>query len=139
MKTTVKNISKVNRQWHQIDAQDFTLGRMASKVARILMGKHKVDYTPYVDMGDFVVVINGPKVRLTGNKLEQKLYDHYSGFPGGMRLTKLADLLAQSPGRVVYEAVRGMLPKNRLRKNMLGRLKVYLEDKHTHKINQKIK
>jgi len=120
------------RRWYLFDARDKVLGRFATRVARILTGKNKPDYLPYVDGGDFVVVINAKKVRVTGKKLEQKFYYSHSGYPGGFKRRSLKEMLAHQPEQVVYRAVKRMLPKNRLGTRMLHRLKVYPETVHPH-------
>ncbi len=120
------------RRWYLFDAQDKVLGRFATRVARILTGKNKPDYLPYVDGGDFVVVINAKKVRVTGKKLEQKFYYSHSGYPGGFKRRSLKDMLVHQPEQVVYRAVKRMLPKNRLGTRMLHRLKIYPDLTHPH-------
>lgn len=124
MKTTLKKPSEIERKWYKIDAKGVALGRLSTKVATILMGKHRVDYTPYSDMGDCVVVINAALTKFTGNKLDQKKYTHFSGYPGGISTTYLRELMEKKPDFVIRESVRGMLPKNKLRRNQLRRLKV---------------
>lgn len=124
MRTTIRKKSEVKRHWFRFDARHFTLGRLASTVARILMGKHHVDYTPHVDMGDHVVITYAPLVRLTGRKRVQKKYFRFSGYPGGLSTTVAKDLLATHPEKVIYHAVAGMLAKNRLAKLFLRRLKI---------------
>lgn len=119
-------------KWHLIDAKDKILGRLAVEVARILMGKHKPTYVPYIAGGDGVIVINARQIKVTGAKLSQKLYKHYSGYPGGLKQRPLAEMLERKPGEVIRHAVGGMLPKNKLTKVMLGRLKVYPDEKHPH-------
>ena len=126
------------RKWHEIDASQFTLGRLATMAAKILRGKHKPSFTPFMDNGDFVVVTNAAKVKLTGRKLTQKQYMRYSGYPGGLKRRMLRDVLAVSPQKVLTSAVRGMLPTNKLRAKMILRLKVVSGDKHTYKIDKKI-
>jgi large subunit ribosomal protein L13 len=120
------------RQWHVIDAEGVPVGRLASEVAHLLMGKHKPAYTPFLDTGDHVIVINAAKVIFKGNKLEAKLYRHHTGFPGGLRTTKARDLLAKRPERVVESAIKGMLPKTKLGRAMAGKLKVYAGAEHPH-------
>lgn len=138
MKTTLKKSAEVNRKWYQIDASQYRLGRLSTRVARLLMGKHYVDYTPHTDMGDFVVVINAAKVQFTGKKLEQKKYHRFSGYPGGITTTTLKDVMGKNPDFAVREAVRKMLPKNKLRKFQLRRLRILKDDKHSLKIDQVI-
>jgi large subunit ribosomal protein L13 len=115
-----------------IDADGQILGRLAARVARLLMGKHKVIYTTFRDTGDHVIVINASKIQLTGQKLTQKLYRYYSGYPGGLREDQAAHVKAKRPDRMVREAIEGMLPKNKLGKAMIRKLKVYVGDKHPH-------
>lgn len=138
MSTTLRKKESVTRRWLQIDASKYTLGRLASIVATKLSGKHRTDFTPHVDMGDFVVVVNAPLVRFTGRKLEQKRYFHYSGYPGGMHSILLKDLLAKKPAMVIREAVRRMLPKNKLQPAQLRRLRILADDKHSFKIDDTI-
>ncbi len=124
---------KVDRKWYVIDATGKTLGRLCSKIALKLQGKDKPNYTPHVDNGDFIIVINAEKIRVTGNKLEDKMYYHHSGYPGGLRETNLKKLLQTYPERVIMYATKGMLPKNRLGRKMLKKLKVYAGPEHPHK------
>jgi len=124
------------RDWYVVDAEGLTLGRLAAKIAPILKGKHKPIYTPHLDCGDFVIVVNADKVRVTGRKLDQKFYYQYSGYPGGIRSTNLRDQLAKHPERVLEAAVRGMLPKNRLGRRMIKKLKVYAGNSHPHQAQQ---
>ena len=118
--------------WHIIDAEGKTLGRVSSEIAVLLQGKHKPTYVPYLNTGDFVVVLNASKVRVTGNKLEQKLYYRHSGYHGGLTVRKLSDILRTSPTTAIEHAVKGMLPKNKLRRRMLSRLKLYAGGSHPH-------
>ena len=120
------------RQWRVVDASGKTLGNLATRIATVLRGKHKVIYAPHVDTGDFVVVTNAEKIRVTGKKLEQKIYYRHSGYPGGLKERRLSDVLEKTPTRVITHAVKGMLPKNTLGKHMLSRLKVYAGDSHPH-------
>jgi large subunit ribosomal protein L13 len=120
------------KQWLLIDADGQILGRLAARVARLLMGKHKPIYTTFRDTGDHVIVINASKIQLTGQKMTQKLYRYYSGYPGGLREDKVAQVKATRPDRMVREAIEGMLPKNKLGKAMIRKLKVYVGDKHPH-------
>jgi len=124
------------KQWLLVDADGQILGRLAARVARLLMGKHKVIYTTFRDTGDHVIVINASKIQLTGQKLTQKVYRYYSGYPGGLRENQAAHVKAQRPDRMVREAIEGMLPKNKLGKAMIRKLKVYVGDKHPH-VSQK--
>ena len=132
MKTVIPSGVNIPRNWHVIDAQDAVLGRVATKAANILMGKHKPSYTPYIDMGDHVVVVNAEKVRLTGKKEEQKLYRRHSGYPGGLTETSARKVRATRPGRMLEQAIAGMLPKNKLGKQMYRKLNVYAGPKHPH-------
>ena len=132
MKTKSFKTSEVNQKWHLIDAENKTLGRLSSKVSKILMGKNKPQYTPNNDLGDYVIIINAEKIKLTGNKEIQKKYYRHSGFPGGLKTTKLSDLRQDKPEQIVIKAVKGMLPKNKLSNNMLSKLKVYKGSEHPH-------
>jgi hypothetical protein len=122
----------VEPKWYLIDASDVVLGRLATHVATLLRGKHKPTYAPHFDGGDYVIVINADKVALTGSKLEQKFAYHHSGYPGGLKATSYTELLAKHPERAVMKAVRGMLPKNRLARKQLSKLKVYAGAEHPH-------
>uniref|UniRef100_A0A7C4XW48 Large ribosomal subunit protein uL13 n=1 Tax=candidate division WOR-3 bacterium TaxID=2052148 RepID=A0A7C4XW48_UNCW3 len=133
MKTKILNKNEVKRKWYLVDARDKILGRMATRIARILMGKGKPQYTPNVDCGDFVVVLNADKFKVTGKKMEDKIYYHHSFYPGGLKKINLKLLLQKNPRKVIYHAVRGMLPDNRLRARMLKRLKIYTGDEHPHR------
>ena len=126
----------VQREWYVVDAAGQTLGRLAARVARILRGKHKPTYSPSVDTGDFVVVVNAEKIHVTGRKLDQKIYYRYSGYPGGLKEITLRNLLQRHPARVIEHAVRGMLPKNRLGRQMFKKLKVYAGPDHPHAAQQ---
>ena len=132
MKTQFPSEGEIVRKWHIVDATDQVLGRLASKAAMILMGKHKPTYTTFLDTGDHVIVINADKVRVTGNKEQQKIYRRHSGYPGGLSEVGMAKVRATRPTRIVEEAVAGMLPKNKLGKQMYRKLKVYAGDKHPH-------
>ena len=127
---------KVGANWFVVDATDVVLGRLATKVARMLIGKDKPSFTPYLDSGDHVVVINADKVRMTGNKVEQKIYFSHSGYPGGLKEVPAKRLRAAKADWMVREAVLGMLPKNKLRKRMVKRLKVYFGNSHPHTAQQ---
>lgn len=131
-KTISANASTVNKEWYVIDATNEVLGRLSSQVAKILMGKNKPSYTPHVDCGDYVVVINAEKVKLTGKKLTDKVYVRHTGFPGGQRFATPADVLAKRPENVIKEAVKGMLPKTRLGEAIFENLKVYAGAEHPH-------
>jgi large subunit ribosomal protein L13 len=132
MGSFVPTAGAVARQWHVIDAEGQVLGRIATEAARLLQGKHKAVYTPHLDTGDHVVVVNAARVRLTGRKAEQKLYRYHSGFEGGLREERAKEVLQKNPVRVVEEAVRGMLPKTKLGEAMWRKLKVYAEATHPH-------
>ncbi|HHT9132090.1 MAG TPA: 50S ribosomal protein L13 [Candidatus Tripitaka californicus] len=132
MKTFIAKENQVDKKWHLVDAQGKTLGRMASRIATILQGKHRPIYTPHVDTGDYVVVINARKVRLTGKKLEEKTYQRFSGYPGGLKIIPLKEMLERHPDRVVKLAVRRMLPKTKLGESMLEKLKIYDGTEHPH-------
>jgi large subunit ribosomal protein L13 len=121
------------KKWYVVDAADAVLGRLSAQVASILRGKHKPIFTPHTDTGDFVVVVNAERVMLTGNKLEQKTYERYSGYPGGLKVLNARTLLAKKPEEVIRLSVRGMLPKNALGRKMLKKLKVYRGSEHPHK------
>lgn len=129
--------AEVQRHWWLVDAEDRVLGRLAARIASVLRGKHKPGFTPHVDAGDFVVVVNAEKVRLTGRKLEQKTYYRHSGWPGGLKQITAGRILSgPHPDRVLRNAVRGMLPKNSLGRKMLGKLKVYAGPEHPHQAQQ---
>ena len=132
MKTYVTKPGSVEREWFVVDAGGQTLGRLASRVAATLRGKHKPQFSPSVDVGDFVIVINAEKIRVTGRKMEQKKYYHHSGYPGGLSEITLAEQLKRHPTRVIQAAVRGMLPRNRLGRKMFKKLKVYAGPDHPH-------
>jgi large subunit ribosomal protein L13 len=123
----------LNKKWYVADAQEAVLGRLSARIAAILRGKHKAIYTPHTDTGDYVIVINASKVRLTGNTLQQKTYERYSGYPGGLRSVTAKTLLATKPEEIIRLSVRGMLPKNALGRKMLKKLKVYKGNEHPHK------
>ena len=132
MKTYSAKEGTVERKWLVVDAEDQILGRLASKVAHILRGKHKPIFTPHVDTGDHVIVINADKIRVTGNKPTQKFYHRYSGYPGGLKSVRYDELLKKHPDRVITLAVKRMLPKNRLARRTLKKLKVYAGGEHPH-------
>jgi large subunit ribosomal protein L13 len=136
VRTFTAKTAEIKRQWYVVDAQGQTLGRLASKIAPILKGKHKPTYTPHLDCGDFVIVINVDKVRVTGRKLDQKIYYRHTEYPGGLRSINLRDQLAQHPDRVLLSAVKGMLPKNRLGRQMIKKLKLYAGEAHPHQAQQ---
>lgn len=131
-KTAMPTEERIQRRWFVVDAAEQTLGRFASRVAWVLKGKNKAYYAPHMDCGDFVVVINADKVRLTGKKTKIKEYVHNTMYPGGQRVTKFEDLIRSKPERIVYLAVHGMLPKNSLGARMIKKLKIYKGEKHPH-------
>ncbi|NQT87790.1 50S ribosomal protein L13 [bacterium] len=131
-KTYMAKPGEVAAAWHVVDAEDKILGRMASRIALVLMGKHRPTYTPHVDTGDFVVVVNADKVRVTGKKLDQKLYYRRTSYIGNMKTTPMRKMMAQKPEFVIHEAVRRMLPKSKLGRKMLSKLKVYAGATHPH-------
>ena len=132
MKTYITKASDIKRKWHVFDATDQILGKLATQVANLLMGKGKPMFTRHLDTGDSVVVINADKVRVTGNKAKQKLYYRHSGYPGGLKSVSLEDMMQTHPTRVIEHAVKGMLPKNRLRASMMKRLRIYTGESHPH-------
>ena len=136
MATTLKlhqtKVGDLNPEWHVIDAEGKTLGRLSSEIAVLLQGKHKPEYVPYLNTGDFVVVVNAEKVRVTGKKLQQKMYYSHSGYPGGLRERTLEEVLDRTPTRVIEHAVKGMLPKNAMGRRMMSRLKLYAGSEHPH-------
>ncbi len=132
MKTFMAKKNQVEHKWLLVDAEGAILGRMASKIAPILMGKNKPTYTPHVDTGDYVIVLNADKVRVTGKKAQMKEYDHYTHYPSGRKIVSFADMMAKKPEKVVELAVRRMLPKNKLGRAMLKKLKVYRGSEHEH-------
>ena len=142
MTSSTKSVSlaDIKREWYLFDASGEILGRFASKIAKILQGKHKVNYVPYLDNGDYVVVINASKIRLTGKKIKTKKYTKYSGYPGGLKVINFQTLFKKDPTEVIRHAVSGMLPKNKLRDERLKRLFVFADDKnpYTDKINKQV-
>ena len=132
MKSFLAKPGQVEKEWHLIDARDQVLGRLAVRIATILMGKHRPTYTPHTDTGDYVVVINSADVRVTGRKRQQKTYERYSGYPGGRKVIPFERRIERHPERVITEAVRRMMPKNRLARQMLRKLKVYPGPEHPH-------
>jgi large subunit ribosomal protein L13 len=132
MKSFVAKPHEVEKKWYVVDAEGKTLGRMASEVAKVLRGKHKPIYTPHVDTGDFVIIINADKVVLTGKKLDQKMYRWHTGYVGHLRERSYRDMMQTKPEKVVFEAVKGMLPKNSLGRQMATKLKVYRGAEHNH-------
>ncbi|MGB8260999.1 MAG: 50S ribosomal protein L13 [Terracidiphilus sp.] len=138
MSTFVPSGKDISRKWYVLDASGQTLGRLATKAASILSGKLNPQYVPYIDVGDHVIVINAEKVRLTGLKAEQKVYHRYTGFPGGLRTESFTRLLARKPEKILEEAIRGMLPKSKMGRQMATKLKVYRGDKHPHEAQQPV-
>lgn len=136
MKTYITKPAEVERNWYVVDAEGQTLGRLASRIATVLRGKHKPGYSPSVDCGDYVVVINAEKIRVTGNRMDQKIYQRHSGYPGGLKEITLREQLDRFPTRPVEAAVKGMLPKNRLGRKMIKKLKVYAGAEHPHQAQQ---
>ena len=136
MRTYSPKATDVDRRWHVIDATDIVLGRLASHAATLIRGKHKAMFAPHVDTGDFVIIVNADKIALTGNKREQKMAYRHSGYPGGLRSVSYAQLLEKDPRRAVEKAVRGMLPHNRLGRQLIGKLKVYAGPDHPHQAQQ---
>jgi large subunit ribosomal protein L13 len=135
-KTPVAKAEDISRDWYVVDASDMVLGRLAAQVASRLRGKHKPIFSPHLDAGDFIVVVNADKVKLTGRKLDQKVYWRHSGYPGGIKGITARRLLETKPERVLRAAVRGMLPKNRLGRKMLKKLKIYAGPEHPHQAQQ---
>jgi large subunit ribosomal protein L13 len=138
MKTQFPSPGEIVRQWHVVDAQDQVLGRLASKAALLLMGKHKPTYSTFLDTGDHVVVINAEKVKLTGRKDQQKLYRRHTGYPGGLIEVGAVKMRATRPTKMIEQAIAGMLPKNKLGKQMYRKLKVYAGDKHPHQAQKPV-
>jgi len=136
MTTVSAKPAEVRREWYVVDAEGKTLGRLATELARRLRGKHKAQYTPHVDTGDYIVVVNAEKVRVTGNKLTDKLYHHHTGYIGGIKAINLDKQLAKAPDRVITHAVKGMMPRNPLGRAMLKKLRVYAGPAHRHEAQQ---
>jgi large subunit ribosomal protein L13 len=136
MKTEVAKVENVKRDWYLVDAQDVVLGRLATQIANVLRGKNKAIFTPSVDTGDFVIVVNAEKIALTGRKLDDKIYYSHTGFPGGLKEISAGKLLEKKPEDVIRKAVKGMLPKNKLSRHMLKKLKVYAGASHPHDAQQ---
>jgi large subunit ribosomal protein L13 len=132
MKTYSTKASEIKRNWHIIDASDRVLGGVATEAARLLMGKNKAIYCHHLDTGDNVVIINADKIKVTGDKLRQKIYYRHSGYPGGLKAVSLGELLQTDPARAIQHAVKGMLPHNRLEAKMMARLRIYRGDEHPH-------
>ena len=132
MKTKSYKNTDLDKKWLLLDARDETLGRLSSKIASILMGKNKAQYTPHNDLGDYVVVVNAEKIRVTGNKDIQKKYYKHTGYPGGLKSSTFSEIIEKNPENVILKAVKGMLPKNKLSSSMISKLKVYEGDNHPH-------
>ena len=136
MRTHVTKPTEVQHEWYVVDAQGRTLGRLATEIARVLRGKHKPTFQPNIDTGDFVIVVNCDKIVVTGGKLEDKFYARHSGYPGGFKSVTLRDQLQQHPDRVIYEAVKGMIPHTRLGRQQIKKLKIYRRADHPHAAQQ---
>lgn len=132
MSTVSVSSKDIKRQWHLVDAKDKILGRLATEVATLLMGKHKPEYVPYLDQGDFVVVTNAAQVKVSGKKSAQKKYVRHSGYPGGLKSETFEQLIKRQPTKVIEHAIKGMLPKNKLGRQMVKKLKVFADDKHPY-------
>lgn len=132
MKSYVAKPLEIERKWYVVDATDKTLGRLSTEIARVLRGKHKPIFTPHVDCGDYIIVVNAEKIKLTGNKENQKVYRHHTGYMGGLRERSYKEMLAKHPERIIEKAVKGMLPKNSLGRQMYTKLKVYAGPEHNH-------
>ncbi len=132
MKTRFAKKNEIEKQWYLVDAEDKVLGRLASRIATYLRGKHKPTFTPNVDTGDFIIITNAEKVRLTGNKLDKKIYYHHTGYPGGIKAESARHRLSREPEKVIRDAIWGMLPKNRLGRAMIKKLKIYRGPDHPH-------
>ena len=139
MDTKSYKLDPLEKAWLLVDASDKTLGRLSANIAKILMGKNKPEYTPHNDVGDYVVVINAEKIKVTGNKNEQKMYYRHTGYPGGIKSQNFNDLIASYPDRIITSAVKGMLPKNKLSNSVIKKLKVYKGESHPHTAQNPIK
>jgi large subunit ribosomal protein L13 len=138
MRTVSAKKEEVTRQWYVVDAEGQTLGRLSTEIANRLRGKHKASFTPHVDTGDYVVVINAEKVKVTGRKAQDKMYYHHTGFPGGIKSISFEKLVDKAPERIIEAAVKGMMPKNKLSRAMLAKLKIYAGSEHPHEAQQPI-
>ncbi len=136
MKTISAKKESVTRDWYVVDATDKTLGRLSTEIANRLRGKHKPEFTPHVDTGDYIVVVNAEKVKVTGNKSTNKLYHHHTGYPGGIKSITFDKLIDKAPERIIEKAVKGMMPKNKLSKAMMSKLKIYAGGEHPHAAQQ---
>ena len=132
MKTVSARKESVTREWYLVDATDKTLGRLSTEIANRLRGKHKPEYTPHVDTGDYIVVVNAEKIRVTGNKGSEKVYHHHTGYPGGIKSISFSKLIDKAPERIIEKAVKGMMPKNKLSRSMMMKLKIYAGSEHPH-------
>ncbi len=136
MKTYHQRPAEVQRDWYVVDATDQVLGRLATRIATLLRGKHKPTYTPSIDGGDFVIVVNCEKIKITGKKADQKIYYRHTGYPGGLKATPYKMMLAKHPDRILRNAVKGMLPKNRMGRHLLTKLRIYAGPRHPHAAQQ---
>ena len=136
MKTVSANKENATHSWYVVDATDKTLGRLSTEIANRLRGKHKAEYTPHVDTGDYIVVVNAEKVRVTGKKVDDKMYHHHTGYPGGIKSISFGQLMEKSPESAIQKAVKGMMPRNKLSSAMLTKLKVYAGNEHPHAAQQ---
>ena len=132
MRTKTYKNTDLDKKWLLLDARDETLGRLSSKIASILMGKNKAQYTPHNDLGDYVVVVNAEKIKVTGNKNTQKRYYRHTGYPGGLKSSTFSEIIEKDPENIILKAVKGMLPKNKLSNSMISKLKIYAGDNHPH-------
>ena len=139
MDTKSYKLDSLDKSWLLVDASDKTLGRLSTNIAKILIGKNKPEYTPHNDVGDYVVVINAEKIKVTGNKNEQKMYYRHTGYPGGIKSQNFNDLIASYPDRIITSAVKGMLPKNKLSNSVIKKLKVYKGESHPHSAQNPVK
>ena len=138
MKTVSARKESVTREWYLVDATDKTLGRLSTEIANRLRGKHKPEYTPHVDTGDYIVVVNAEKIRVTGNKGSEKVYHHHTGYPGGIKSISFSKLIDKAPERIIEKAVKGMMPKNKLSRSMMMKLKIYAGSEHPHSAQRPI-
>ena len=136
MKTVSAKKESVTREWYVVDATDKTLGRLSTEIANRLRGKHKPEFTPHVDTGDYIVVVNAEKVKVTGNKTTDKVYHHHTGYPGGIKSITFEQLMDKAPERIIEKAVKGMMPKNKLSRSMMTKLKIYAGSEHPHSAQQ---
>ena len=136
MKTVSAKKESVTREWYVVDATGKTLGRLSTEIANRLRGKHKPEFTPHVDTGDYIVVVNAEKVKVTGNKTTDKVYHHHTGYPGGIKSITFDQLIDKAPERIIEKAVKGMMPKNKLSRSMMTKLKIYAGSEHPHSAQQ---